>query len=90
MLGCSLVPLLIYGVRKAGRDFRPSEFVITSQTRLVLTLGLVALVSIILVAVPETRAVIATVGLAAGASDAALGIAIGGLCVAAISGDERK
>ena len=89
MFATAVIPLMIYAVRKAGRDFRPAEFVILSQTRLVITLGLVVLVSLVLSAVPETRAVIASVGLAAGASDAAIGLAIGGLCVAAISGDEK-
>ena len=82
------IPLVLYALSKCGRDFDVLSWILHSRSRLVLGFALILLFSAVLVFVPEARDVIAAVGFNA-EKPSALGLAIGGLLVAGIRGDEE-
>ena len=89
MFAVAIIPLAIYAIRSAREDFTVRMFVLTNRKRLGYGFFLINAAAIILNIFPDARAVIGAVGFGAGNTDAALGLAIGGLLVASISGDKK-
>ncbi|HXG85776.1 MAG TPA: hypothetical protein VNI84_17285 [Pyrinomonadaceae bacterium] len=87
MLVVTLIPLVIYALSKCGKDFDPVSWLYFSQTRLYLALVLIALFSAVIAFVPEASAILTAVGFNA-EKPSALGLAIGGMLVAGIRGNE--
>lgn len=88
MLTVALIPLVLYALTKVKRDFDVITWIIDSRTRLGLGFVLIVLISILVVFVPESEAVLTAIGFNPDKSSAALGLAIGGLLVAGIRGNE--
>lgn len=82
------IQLVLYALTKTGRDFDIFSWLLLSRTRLGLGLILILLLSFLIAFVPEANIVLNAVGFDTGASNAALGLAVGGLLVSLIRGDE--
>lgn len=88
LYGAALVPLLVYGLRKAGSDFNVLTFLAASRTRFVIGGLLLLIVGLLINLEPSTRDLLGLGLGGGGGTDAAIGGVIGGLCVAAIKGNE--
>lgn len=102
MLLAAIIPLLAYAISKCGADFTVRGFLLRSRKRLVLGFVLMAMISLVVTWIPETRNVFgvissfiaylygvpAATSAAAGVSDFALGIIVGGLLVASVRGND--
>lgn len=87
MYAVSLLPIALYALRKAGRDFDPFGFVILNRGRLVLAAVVVLLLSVVILYVPESAEILRLVGFN-GERSPALGFAVGALLVTSISKSE--
>lgn len=102
MLLVAIIPLLIYAIRKCGAEFTVRGFLLSSRRRLGLGFLLMMLLTLIVTWFPAARTVFGVAAAfiagifgvpaattdAAGVSDVALGLIVGGLLVAAIHGDK--
>lgn len=101
MLVAAIIPLLIYAIRKCGAEFTFRGFVYASRKRLYIGGVLMAILSGVVTAFPEVRETFSLAinfvasflgagggsSVSFGTSDVSLGLIVGGLLVAAISGD---
>lgn len=85
----ALIPLVLYALTKCGRDFDLISWILFTRNRLVLGFVLIVLLSAVIVFVPEAADVLAAFGFNA-TRPAALGLAIGGLLVAGIRGNDEQ
>lgn len=90
MLLVAAIPLILYSISKCGKDFDIISFILATRTRLILGFFLILLLSALVVFVPEAELVLTAIGFNADRSSAALGLAIGGLLISGIRGDEEK
>lgn len=88
LLAAAAIPLLIYAATSAGKDFSFRCMILTSKSRLFYGFLAMAIVAGLLTFVEAAGDALVRVGFAAGGSEVALGITIGGLLVAAIRGDK--
>lgn len=101
MLGFGMIPLVIYALRSVGvAGFTLRGFLLTNRLRFVIGLFLMALISVLVTLEPESRRALSlAVNFVAtflgingasstdfGIADPAIGLIVGGLLVAAISG----
>lgn len=90
MTAVALIPLVLYALTSAGRDFDLISWILYSKNRLVLMILLILLFSVLITFVPEAEAVLVAVGFNPDKSSAALGLAVGGLVVSGIRGNQEK
>lgn len=89
MLVVALIPIVLYALTKVQKDFDLISWVIAGKTRLILGAILILLISVLVVFVPEAETVLSAIGFNPDKSSAALGLAVGGLLVAGIRGNEQ-
>ncbi len=87
MMVTTLIPLVIYALTKCGKNFDLISWILQSENRLILALVLIILFSALISFVPEASAIFTAVGFNV-EKPSALGLAVGGMLVASIRGNE--
>lgn len=86
----ALIPLVLYALTKCGKDFDLISWVLFSKSRLALGFLLILLLSALITFVPEAEIVLSAIGFNPDKSSVGIGLAVGGLLVAGIRGDDEK
>lgn len=90
MLLVALIPLVLYAIRKCGKEFDFISWILINRTRFILGFVLMMLLSSLLHFVPESTDILTLIGFNVGKSSAAVGFAIGSLLVLAINGNKTE